>query len=65
MYDIFTLKDYSFPEGFLWGSAYAGHQVEGNNKNNWFWDEEIAGLMPEKSGLACNSYEMFRDDIRV
>lgn len=65
MYDIFSLKDYSFPEGFLWGSGYAGHQVEGNNKNNWFWDEEMAGLMPEKSGLACNSYEMFRDDIRV
>ena len=58
MYDVFSLKDYSFPGGFLWGSGYAGHQVEGNNKNNWFWDEEMAGL-------ACNSYEMFREDINL
>ena len=41
MYDIFSLKDFKMPENFLWGSGYAGHQVEGNNTNNQWWlDEE-------------------------
>ena len=34
MYDVFTLKDFSFPKDFFWGSGYAGHQVEGDNTNN-------------------------------
>ena len=46
-----------FPRGFLWGTATASHQVEGNNKNNnwWAWEQEpgrIAG--GGKSGLACD-----------
>ena len=32
MYDVFSLPDFSFPKGFLWGSASAGHQVEGDNR---------------------------------
>lgn len=31
MYDIFSLPDIKFPEGFIRGSATAGHQIEGNN----------------------------------
>ena len=27
----------SFPSGFLWGAATAGHQVEGNNVNSDQW----------------------------
>lgn len=65
MYDVFTLKDYSFPKGFLWGSGYAGHQVEGNNTNTLYWKNEQEGKVPEKSGLACNSYKMFREDIKL
>lgn len=65
MYDIFSLKDFSMPEGFLWGSGYAGHQVEGNNTNTLYWKNEQEGKVPEKSGLACNSYEMFREDIQL
>lgn len=63
MYDVFSLKDFNMPEGFLWGAGYAGHQVEGNNKNNqwWLWEEE--GKTRHKSGLACNSYEMYKTDI--
>lgn len=65
MYDLFSLKDYKFPDGFLWGSGYAGHQVEGNNINNQFWQMEQEGKTKEKSGLACNSYEMYQTDIEL
>ena len=30
----------SFPKGFLWGAATAGHQVEGNNVNADMWVTE-------------------------
>ena len=53
------------PENFLWGSGYAGHQVEGNNTNNQWWLDEEEGRLPEKSGLACNSYEMFETDVAL
>ena len=65
MYDIFSLKDFKMPENFLWGSGYAGHQVEGNNTNNQWWLDEEEGRLPEKSGLACNSYEMFETDVAL
>ena len=65
MYDIFSLKDYSFPEGFIWGSGYAGYQVEGNNFDSYRWYREEKGLTLEKSGLACNSYEMYLDDVEL
>ena len=30
----------TFPDGFLWGTATAAHQIEGGNKNNqwWIWE---------------------------
>lgn len=28
---------FHFPSQFIWGSATAGHQVEGNNINTDFW----------------------------
>lgn len=63
MYDVFSLKDFKFPEGFLWGSGYAGHQVEGNNIHSQWWANEQKGWYEHKSGLACNSYEMYQTDI--
>jgi beta-glucosidase len=27
----------TFPNNFLWGTATAAHQVEGNNANSDFW----------------------------
>ena len=65
MYDVFLLKDFSFPKDFIWGAGYAGHQVEGNNIHSNWWEKEQRGEMPEKSGLACNSYELFRTDIEL
>ncbi len=63
MYDVFSLKDFQFPEGFLWGSGYAGHQVEGNNIHSQWWAMEQKGYFEHRSGLACNSYEMYQTDI--
>ena len=30
----------TFPKGFLWGTASAAHQVEGDNKNCDWWEYE-------------------------
>jgi beta-glucosidase len=43
-----------FPRGFLWGTATASHQVEGNNTNNQWWQWEQDGHTLDKSGLACD-----------
>jgi beta-glucosidase len=48
---------YHFPRGFLWGTATAAHQVEGNNTNNnwWAWEQEPGHILQgHKSGLACD-----------
>ena len=65
MYDIFSLPDFSFPEGFLWGSSTAAHQVEGNNIYNQHWYDEQHGLFEEKSGMACNHYNMYKEDTKL
>jgi beta-glucosidase len=46
-----------FPRDFLWGTATAAHQVEGNNDNNdwWAWEEHGNRILAgRRSGLACN-----------
>ena len=46
-----------FPRGFLWGTATAAHQVEGNNTNNnwWAWEQQPGHILNgHKSGLACD-----------
>ncbi len=48
---------FHFPRGFLWGTATASHQVEGNNSNNnwWAWEQEPGRIIHgHKSGLACD-----------
>jgi len=45
---------YHFPRGFLWGTATAAHQVEGNNTNNQWWMWEQAVHTDGTSGLACD-----------
>ncbi len=50
-------SSYLFPHDFLWGTATAAHQVEGNNtNNNWYVWENTEGkiLKGHKSGLACD-----------
>ncbi len=48
---------FHFPPGFVWGTATAAHQVEGNNtNNNWYAWENLPGKIKNgaKSGLACD-----------
>lgn len=57
-----------FPEGFLWGSATSSHQVEGNNRNNEWWDwEKTPGhiLDGTVSGRACESYGRYEEDFDI
>ncbi|MDP8924763.1 MAG: glycoside hydrolase family 1 protein [Chloroflexota bacterium] len=60
-----TGRERRFPDGFLWGSATAAHQVEGNNWNNDWWAAEQAGRVPVKSGPACDQYNRFREDFAL
>lgn len=63
MYDVFSLPDFQFPKDFIWGSATAGHQIEGDNIHSDCWEREKK--FAEKSGKACNSYELFREDVQL
>ena len=47
---------FTFPKGFLWGTATAGHQVEGDNLlSDWYEWERIPGriINGQVSGRAC------------
>ena len=56
-----------FPKGFLWGTATAAHQVEGNNVNSDIWVLEHVPESPyvEPSGDACDHYHRYRQDIAL
>jgi beta-glucosidase len=67
-------KKYIFPEGFLWGTATAAYQVEGNNTNSDWWEWERTKIPRsslssadqkyplEESGIACDSYNRYEED---
>ena len=65
MYDVFSLPDFSFPKGFLWGSASAGHQVEGDNIHSDAWHQEQKDKREEPSGKACDNWRLFREDAQL
>jgi beta-glucosidase len=54
-----------FPDGFLWGAATAGHQVEGGNVNADMWPMEWASnsTFNEPSGDTCDHYHRYPEDI--
>ena len=54
-----------FPDGFLWGAATAGHQVEGGNVNVDLWPLEWMenSNFNEPSGDACDHYHRYAEDI--
>jgi beta-glucosidase len=51
-----TKATYNFPRDFLWGTATASYQVEGNNTNcNWYaWEEAGKIINGQRSKLACD-----------
>src|SRR2546421_9833629 len=58
----------SFPAGFLWGTASAAHQVEGDNRNSDWWAfEQVPGHIKngDTSAVACDSYNRYREDFRL
>ena len=55
-----------FPDGFLWGTASAAHQVEGDNRNCDWWEfEQQAGRIAngDSSAIACDHYHRYREDV--
>jgi beta-glucosidase len=72
MYDVFNLPSVTFPKDFLWGSATAGHQVEGDNIHSqaWyeeqqesFWEGDPGRKIRAVSGKACDHYRLYREDV--
>ena len=59
--------DCQFPKGFLWGTATAAHQVEGNNTNSDFWAMEHLPdtVFAEPSGDAIDHYHRYHEDIAL
>jgi beta-glucosidase len=58
----------TFPKGFLWGTASAAHQVEGDNSNcDWWQWEQMPGHIAggDTSAVACDHYHRYREDIAL
>ncbi len=54
--------DFRFLPGFLWGAATAAHQVEGDNRASDWWAAEERGLLPHRSGRACDHLRRYEAD---
>jgi len=61
------VSDRLFPDGFVWGTATAAHQIEGGNVNNdwWDWEHKPDTLCAEPSGDACDSWHRWREDLDI
>src|SRR6476659_908685 len=59
--------DADFPEGFLFGSSTAAHQVEGGNANNdwWAWEHAAGTPAAEPSGDAIDQYHRYAADFAL
>ena len=66
MLNLRQMPEYTFPEPILWGSATAGHQIEGDNiHSSHYHNEQAHPEYYEPSGKACNSYELYKEDIEL
>jgi beta-glucosidase len=57
-----------FPQGFLWGTASAAYQVEGDNRNADWWEfEQEPGRIAngDTSAIACDHYNRYREDFKL
>ncbi|HEY5474951.1 MAG TPA: family 1 glycosylhydrolase [Candidatus Limnocylindrales bacterium] len=61
------MSELKFPDDFLWGTATAAHQVEGNNSNSDWWEWELRRGSPckEPSGTAIDHYGRYPRDMAV
>jgi beta-glucosidase len=55
------------PDGFVWGTATAAHQVEGGNWNSdwWAWEHDPSSPCAEPSGDAVDHLHRYADDIAL
>lgn len=59
---------YEFPKDFIWGTATAAHQIEGNNQNSDWWvyeqtkeaENRVFPIEPSLEG--CDSYNRYEED---
>lgn len=61
------MDDRDFPEGFLFGSSTAAHQVEGGNVNNdwWAWEHQPGSPAKEPSGDAIDHLHRYPGDFAL
>ncbi|MBI65199.1 MAG: beta-glucosidase [Candidatus Marinimicrobia bacterium] len=72
-WDEIDVDDLEFPKSFIWGTATAAHQVEGNNtNNNWYewelsYDENNVSRIynGDRSGLASDHWNRYPEDIKL
>ena len=61
-----TSSKIQFPKDFLWGSATASYQVEGDIENNdWARAESDAGGRVPVCGIACDHYNRYQEDFDI
>jgi len=65
MLGIFSMAPVHFPEGFLWGSATAGHQVEGDNVHSQNYHHELTDKNVVPSGKACDFWNRWPGDFAL
>jgi beta-glucosidase len=66
-------QDYSFPDGFLWGSATSAYQIEGSpladgaGPSIWQRFAHTPGLTAngDTGDVACDHYNRYRDDVAL
>src|SRR5690606_5934175 len=66
-------KDYSFPQGFLWGAATAAHQIEGSpladgaGPSIWTRFAHTPGMTlgGDTGDVACDHYRRWKDDVKL
>ena len=65
MLNLHYIPEMEFPDGFLWGSATSAHQIEGNDIHSINWRDQLEHpeVFIHHSGKACNSYELYREDV--
>ena len=57
-----------FPKGFLWGTASAAYQVEGDNRSCdwWEWEQQPGRIVGgATSAIACDQYHRYREDFSL
>ncbi len=69
-FSLYGLKaqTFKFSKDFLWCSATAAHQIEGNNINSdwWQWEQKKGAIKNnERSGIACDHWNRVDEDIAL